>query len=153
VAAILRVPSAWHDRGVPLVFGILVSVAVIFAMFAVTIGRGGSMTKFQPDWPGRALPEDRTVRADDVASARFSLAFRGYRMIEVDDALDRLASEIAQRDAVIEGLSGRPFESQRTVPASVLVDVDDPADSVDRVDDNAVEPDGAVAHRDDRGVS
>ncbi len=30
---------------------------------------------------------------------RFSLAFRGYRMSEVDTLLDRLASEMETRDA------------------------------------------------------
>ena len=97
----------------PLLFGILVAAVVIFAIFAVTIGHGGSMTQFRPDWPGKPLPEDRTVRAQDLADAQFSLAFRGYRMAEVDDALDRLAVEIAERDEQIERLTGQPFESVR----------------------------------------
>ena len=97
----------------PLLFGILVAAVVIFAVFAVTIGHGGSMTQFRPDWPGKSLPEDRTVRAQDLAEAQFSLAFRGYRMAEVDDALDRLAVEIAERDEQIERLTGQPFESVR----------------------------------------
>ena len=74
------------------------------------------MTQFQPDWPGRPLPEDRTVRAPDVTAARFSLAFRGYRMAEVDDALDRLAAEIAERDFAIERLTGQPFERPQPAP-------------------------------------
>ena len=94
----------------PLLFGILVSAGVIFAIFAVTVGRGGSMTQFQPDWPGQPLPPDRPVRASDLADARFSVAFRGYRMAEVDEALDRLAVEIAQRDERIEQLTGQPFD-------------------------------------------
>jgi DivIVA domain-containing protein len=98
---------------VPLLFGIIVAAVVIFAIFAVTIGHGGSMTQFKPDWPGRQLPEDRTVRAQDLAEAQFSLAFRGYRMAEVDEALDRLAVEIAERDEQIERLTGEPFESVR----------------------------------------
>jgi len=96
---------------VPLLFGILVSAGVIFAIFAVTVGRGGSMTQFQPDWPGRPLPQDRPVRASDLADARFSVAFRGYRMAEVDEALDRLAVEIAQRDERIQQLTGQPFDA------------------------------------------
>jgi DivIVA domain-containing protein len=95
---------------VPLLFGILVSAGVIFAIFAVTAGRGGSMTQFQPDWPGQPLPQDRPVRASDLADAKFSVAFRGYRMAEVDEALDRLAIEIAQRDEQIQQLTGRPFD-------------------------------------------
>lgn len=102
----------------PIVLGIPVSAGVIFAVFAVTVGHGGSMTQFQPDWPGRPLPEDRTVRAADVTSARFSLAFRGYRMAEVDDALDRLAAEIAERDDAIERLTGQPFERPQPEPVA-----------------------------------
>jgi DivIVA domain-containing protein len=99
---------------VPLLFGILVSAGVIFAIFAVTVGRGGSMTQFQPDWPGQPLPQDRPVRGADLADARFSVAFRGYRMAEVDEALDRLAVEIAQRDDRIQQLTGQPFGGAST---------------------------------------
>ena len=106
----------------PIVLGILVSAGVIFAVFAVTVGHGGSMTQFQPDWPGRPLPEDRTVRAADVTSARFSLAFRGYRMAEVDDALDRLAAEISERDYTIEQLTGQPFESSKPAPVEPVAE-------------------------------
>jgi DivIVA domain-containing protein len=122
---------------VPLLFGILVSALIIFAIFAVAIGYGGSMTQFRPDWPGRPLPEDRTVRAHDVADAQFSLAFRGYRMAEVDEALDRLAVEIAERDEQIERLTGQPFEyAPPTPPATPDVDAYDsiasePADPID----------------------
>ena len=112
------VSPAWHDQGVPLVFGILVSAAVIFAVFAVTVGRGGSMTQFAPDRPGRPLPEDRRRARRTSAAARFSLAFRGYRMAEVDDALDRLALEIAERDEAIEKLTGQPFDAD---PPAVTV--------------------------------
>jgi len=100
----------WHHRGV-LVLEIVIAAAVVFGVAAVAMGYGGSITHFAPDWPGRRLPEGRTLRAADVTHARFSLAFRGYRMSEVDDALDRLALEIAQRDARIEQLTGRPYET------------------------------------------
>ena len=110
----------------PILLGVIVSVAVIFAVFAVTLGRGGSMTQFQPDWPGRPLPDERTLRAADVSAAKFSLAFRGYRMAEVDDALDRLAAEIAERDDAFVRLTGRPFESQRTAMEQAVVPVPAP---------------------------
>lgn len=94
-----------------LVLEIVVAAAVVFVVAAVAMGYGGSITHFAPDWPGRRLPEDRTLRPDDVTHLRFSLAFRGYRMSEVDEALDRLSAEIAQRDARIEELTGRPYET------------------------------------------
>ena len=102
------------------------SALIIFAIFAVAIGHGGSMTQFRPDWPGRPLPEDRTVRAHDVADAQFSLAFRGYRMAEVDEALDRLAVEIAERDEQIQRLTGQAFEYVPPAPpATPDVDTSD----------------------------
>lgn len=94
-----------------LIVEIVLAAVIVFGVAAVAMGYGGSITHFKPDWPGRRLPEGRTLRADDVAAARFSLAFRGYRMHEVDDALDRLALEIAERDARIEQLTGQPYEA------------------------------------------
>ncbi|MBC7375243.1 MAG: DivIVA domain-containing protein, partial [Frankiales bacterium] len=35
---------------------------------------------------------------EDVAGVRFAMAPRGYRMAEVDEVLDRLAAELADRD-------------------------------------------------------
>lgn len=45
------------------------------------------------------------VGPEHVRSLRFSLAFRGYRMDQVDAALDRLADELATRDARIAELA------------------------------------------------
>lgn len=94
-----------------LVLEIVIVAVIVFGVAALTMGHGGSITHFTPDWPGRGLPEDRTLRADDVEQVRFSLAVRGYRMSEVDAALSRLSREIAARDARIEQLTGRPYEA------------------------------------------
>jgi DivIVA domain-containing protein len=51
------------------------------------------------------------LSADDVRGARFALALRGYAMDQVDDLLERLAEEIAERDARIAALT----ESTRDV--------------------------------------
>jgi DivIVA domain-containing protein len=101
-----------------LVLEIVVAAVVVFVVAAVAMGYGGSITHFAPDWPGRRLPENRTLRPDDVNRLRFSLAFRGYRMAEVDDALDRLATEIAERDARIEQLTGQPYETPPEDPTA-----------------------------------
>ena len=107
-----------------LVVEIVLAAVVVFGVAVVAMGYGGSITHFAPDWPGRALPEGRTLRAADVVGARFSLALRGYRMSEVDAALDRLAAEIADRDARIEQLTGRPYESLATSDAAPPVPSD-----------------------------
>ena len=46
---------------------------------------------------------------------RFAVGLRGYRMDEVDDVLDRLAVEVAERDARIAELEQRL--TARGVPA------------------------------------
>lgn len=50
------------------------------------------------------LPADRSLTADDIARLRFGITLRGYAMEQVDDVLDRLAREIAERDALIAEL-------------------------------------------------
>ena len=59
-----------------------------------------------PDRADLALP-DRAMDADDVATVRFSMALRGYRMDEVDAVLARLAAELAERDRRLAELEGR----------------------------------------------
>ena len=75
-------------------FAILV-VLVMGGVAALAAGRGTPMSEAYDDRPDALVPADGPLRADDVRRVRFSLAFRGYRMSEVDDALDRLAAEIA----------------------------------------------------------
>nr|WP_294694099.1 DivIVA domain-containing protein [uncultured Friedmanniella sp.] len=54
------------------------------------------------------------LSAEDVRSARFALALRGYAMDQVDDLLERLAAEIAERDARIAALTTTSHEAGRT---------------------------------------
>jgi DivIVA domain-containing protein len=49
---------------------------------------------------------DRPLTAGDLQGVRFGVTLRGYAMGQVDDLLDRLAGEIAERDARIAELSG-----------------------------------------------
>jgi DivIVA domain-containing protein len=48
---------------------------------------------------------DRPLGPEDISGLKFGIALRGYAMGQVDDVLDRLAREIAQRDATIAALS------------------------------------------------
>ena len=77
-------------------FAVLV-VLVMGGVAMVASGRGGSMPPAYDDRPDLALPDDRPVAADDLRRVRFPLAFRGYRMSEVDALLARLASELEDR--------------------------------------------------------
>ena len=96
------------------VLGVLGAVAVVAA------GRGTAMPDVDPDRaPLGVLPPDE-VGPTEVERLRFSLAFRGYRMDEVDDVLDRLAAELADRDARIAELQTaiRPTDhAQASEPA------------------------------------
>jgi DivIVA domain-containing protein len=76
-------------------------VALLGAVAVVAAGRGGSMAEVYDDRPDSRVPADGPLRAEDVRRVRFSTAFRGYRMSEVDELLDRLAVELdaARADA------------------------------------------------------
>src|SRR5215218_2844906 len=53
--------------------------------------------------PPAGVPDGELV-AEDLQAVRFSLGFRGYRMDEVDEVLDRASAELASRDAEIDRL-------------------------------------------------
>lgn len=53
------------------------------------------------------LPLDRELTGDDLQRLRFGVVLRGYAMSQVDDVLDRLSGELAQRDARIAELEAR----------------------------------------------
>lgn len=85
----------------------LVLLGVLGAIAVFAAGKGGSLADAPPDRaPAELLPDGEVSRAD-VARLRFSLAFRGYRMDEVDETIDRLAAEIGDRDERIARLEGR----------------------------------------------
>ena len=48
------------------------------------------------DAPDTLVPADGPITADDLRRIRFPIAFRGYRMAEVDALLSRLAEEREQ---------------------------------------------------------
>jgi len=52
------------------------------------------------------------VDADDLRALRISVAFRGYRMTEVDWLLDQLAQTLDERDKELEELRTRLAEAQ-----------------------------------------
>jgi len=76
------------------------AVLVVLALGGVAVvasGRGGSMPPAYDDRPDLALPDDRPIAAQDLRTVRFPLAFRGYRMSDVDTLLARLATELEER--------------------------------------------------------
>lgn len=86
---------------------LVVALAVVVGAVTLSVIGGGESSPL-PDAPPERLddrlPLDRPVNRTDVETLRFPLAARGYRMDDVDDALGRLAAEIAERDARIADL-------------------------------------------------
>lgn len=77
---------------------LLLGVAVVGAVVAVAVGRlPAGMPPPVGSSPHRPLPL-RELAAEDLDDVRFSLAVRGYRQDEVDGVLDRLRTELAERD-------------------------------------------------------
>jgi DivIVA domain-containing protein len=95
-------PTSREDL-VTLLF-LAVGVAVVAAIALLAVGRLGELPEVEPDRPPTLLPETRLVESDDVDAVRFAVGLRGYRMDEVDDVLDRLSADIAERDARIAEL-------------------------------------------------
>jgi DivIVA domain-containing protein len=78
-------------------FAVLI-VAVLGVVAVVATGRGGSMVETFDDRPDSRVQADGPLTAHDLRRVRFSTAFRGYRMSEVDALLDRLAAELDASD-------------------------------------------------------
>ncbi|MGW3465392.1 DivIVA domain-containing protein [Streptomyces olivaceoviridis] len=88
-------------------FFLVVALAVVVAAVTLAVVGGGESAPLPEVAPERLqdpLPADRPVGRADVEDLRFPLAPRGYRMADVDDALGRLAAELAERDARIADL-------------------------------------------------
>ena len=74
-------------------FAILIVLA-LGGVALVAAGRGAPLAEVYDDRPDATVPADGRLGPEDLRRVRFSLAFRGYRMSEVDALLDRLASEL-----------------------------------------------------------
>jgi DivIVA domain-containing protein len=74
-------------------FAILI-VLVMGAVAVVASGRGGSLAETYDDRPDARVQAEGPLTASDLRQVRFTTAFRGYRMSEVDALLDRLSAEL-----------------------------------------------------------
>ena len=92
------------------VFAILV-VLLLGGIAVVASGRGTPMADAWDDRPDAEVPAEGPLGADDLRRVRFSLAFRGYRMAEVDALLGRLARE--REDAGGDGPEGEDPRARR----------------------------------------
>jgi hypothetical protein len=88
---------AWHDSYVPVVFLIAVIVVLAGVFFAAT-GRGGELAYERVD---HAPLDLGPVSAPDIAMLRPPTAMWGYNMQVTDEALDRIARAMRDRDVTI----------------------------------------------------
>lgn len=74
----------------------LFAILIVLALGGVAVvaaGRGTPMAPAYDDAPDSLVPTEGPITAQDLRRIRFPIAFRGYRMAEVDALLDRLAEE------------------------------------------------------------
>jgi DivIVA domain-containing protein len=90
-------------------------IAVI-AVAALGVAAMGQMSKDPVhDTYRQDLPQ-RPLGPEDIRQLRFGVTMRGYAMAQVDDVLERLAREIAEKDATIDALTAG--DTQPIVPAA-----------------------------------
>ena len=109
---------------------LLVVVAVAAAVFGVAaavFGRGEELAPLPPGPTPSRLP-DGEVAGDDVRALRFPQAVRGYRMAEVDWALDRLAAELDRAAAERDHLRARIGELEGGFPGDGVFPEDGPGE-------------------------
>ncbi|WP_037961099.1 DivIVA domain-containing protein [Streptomyces violens] len=82
----------------------LVAVVAVVTLAVIGGGDGGALREAEPERLHDPLPADRPCTRADVEEVRLPPALRGYRMTDVDDVLDRLGAELAERDARIAEL-------------------------------------------------
>jgi DivIVA domain-containing protein len=98
-----------------------IAVVAIAALGVAAMAAAGGVGEMSPepvyDVYRQQLPEG-PLGAADIRGARFGLALRGYAMAQVDDLLERLAAEVAERDARIAELTGSGHQRADLEPRS-----------------------------------
>jgi DivIVA domain-containing protein len=93
---------------------------VVLLGLAFVLARNGSGIEDEPDdGVDSGLPVDRPVRSDDIPRLRFRIGLRGYRMSDVDAALDALQSALAAAERRAAGDTAPPTAEQ---PQSAAAD-------------------------------
>ncbi|OLT09883.1 cell division protein DivIVA [Pseudonocardia sp. CNS-139] len=90
--------------------------AALFGLAAVVFGRGEELAPLPPGATPTRLPAGE-IDGDDVRDLRFQQALRGYRMEEVDWALDRLADALDRTGVERDGLLARVAELEAELAA------------------------------------
>ncbi|MFI5932716.1 DivIVA domain-containing protein [Actinoplanes sp. NPDC051494] len=100
----------------------LVVAAIVFGVTVMVSGGDTGLTPVEPDGRALPLPSDRPLGEDDIFRTRFDTAFRGYRMAQVDQALQRAAYDVGYKGELIGVLEAEvaALREGRTADADVL---------------------------------
>jgi DivIVA domain-containing protein len=104
---------------------VVVALVVAAIVFGVTVMMGGGdsgLTPVEPDGAALPLPSDRPLGEEDIVRTRFDTALRGYRMAQVDQALQRAAYDIGYKGELIGVLEAEvtALREGRVADADVL---------------------------------
>jgi DivIVA domain-containing protein len=104
---------------------IVVALVVAAIVFGITVMMGGGdsgLTPVEPDGAALPLPSDRPLGEEDIVRTRFDTALRGYRMAQVDQALQRAAYDIGYKGELIGVLEAEvtALREGRVADADVL---------------------------------
>jgi len=91
---------------------IIALLAVAFGIAMVAAGRGRGLAVADPDRPPLELPD--RMDADAIEALSFSLGVRGYRMDEVDLALQQIKKTLSEQEAEIEALRSQTEKKTTT---------------------------------------
>jgi DivIVA domain-containing protein len=104
---------------------IVVAVVVAAIVFGVTVmlsGGDSGLTPVEADGRAVPLPSDRPLGEDDISHTKFDVTWRGYRMAQVDQALQRAAYDIGYKGELIGVLEAEvlALREGRVADADVL---------------------------------
>ncbi|WP_203990542.1 hypothetical protein [Sphaerisporangium rufum] len=86
------------------------ALAVLYCVVKVAQGHGGELVEFAPDVPELHLPDPSRLTAVDFMALRLPMSVVGYHTQSVDEALQRAATAIGERDTHIAVLEQRVAE-------------------------------------------
>ncbi|TCN55057.1 DivIVA domain-containing protein [Rhodococcus sp. SMB37] len=125
---------------------IVVVGAALYFVASVVFGRGEALAPIPPGTTATVLPAS-DVTGTDVRDLRFQQTLRGYKMGEVDWALDRLAREIDELRARIEEYEGPAETLGDDAPVSEDPVVEEPTETETEPEERDTDED-----RDEKGT-
>ncbi|MHA6802505.1 DivIVA domain-containing protein [Salinifilum ghardaiensis] len=136
-------------------FAALVVGAVVFLLASVVFGRGEQLESLPPGATPTRLPSSE-VDGSDVRALRFQQVLRGYKAVEVDWALERVAGELDElrgRVAVLQRQLAAAEEQLHRARGGEPGPAGDPADGRSATAQEAATGTGEVPERAETGAA